>query len=41
MVQELGSREDFLQENRDTETSYDFLGEMRQRFLRFKRQKYL
>ncbi|XP_022550642.1 beta carbonic anhydrase 6, mitochondrial isoform X1 [Brassica napus] len=41
MVQELGSREEFMQENRDTETSYDFLGEMRQRFLRFKRQKYL
>ncbi|KAJ0254510.1 Beta carbonic anhydrase 6 [Hirschfeldia incana] len=41
MVQELGSREELLQENRDTETSYDFLGEMRQRFLRFKRQKYL
>ncbi|KAF8100521.1 hypothetical protein N665_0222s0020 [Sinapis alba] len=41
MVQELGSREEFMQKNRDTETSYDFLGEMRQRFLRFKRQKYL
>lgn len=41
MVQELGSREELMQENRDTETSYDFLGEMRQRFLRFKRQKYL
>ncbi|KAJ4887475.1 Beta carbonic anhydrase 6 [Raphanus sativus] len=41
MVQELRSREELMQENRDTETSYDFLGEMRQRFLRFKRQKYL
>lgn len=41
MVQELGSREELMQENRDTETSYDYLGEMRQRFLRFKRQKYL
>ncbi|ESQ29610.1 hypothetical protein EUTSA_v10023626mg [Eutrema salsugineum] len=41
MVQELGSREEFMQGNREIETSYDFLGEMRQRFLRFKRQKYL
>ncbi|KFK40907.1 hypothetical protein AALP_AA2G058800 [Arabis alpina] len=41
MVQELGSRDNFLQHNREIETSYDFLGEMRQRFLRFKRQKYL
>ncbi|CAH2047220.1 unnamed protein product [Thlaspi arvense] len=41
MVQELGTREELMQENREVETSYDFLGEMRQRFLRFKRQKYL
>ncbi|XP_019093175.1 PREDICTED: beta carbonic anhydrase 6, mitochondrial-like isoform X3 [Camelina sativa] len=41
MVQELGMREEFMQPNRELETNYDFLGEMRQRFLRFKRQKYL
>lgn len=41
MVQELGIREELMQENRETEKGYDFLGEMRQRFLRFKRQKYL
>uniref|UniRef100_A0A1J3I2C3 Carbonic anhydrase n=1 Tax=Noccaea caerulescens TaxID=107243 RepID=A0A1J3I2C3_NOCCA len=41
MVQELGIREELMQINREIETGYDFLGEMRQRFLRFKRQKYL
>ncbi|KAG7588357.1 Carbonic anhydrase [Arabidopsis suecica] len=41
MVQELGIREEFMEGNRETDTSYDFLGEMRQRFMRFKRQKYL
>lgn len=41
MVQELGSRDEFVQRSREIETSYDFIGEMRERFLRFKRQKYL
>ncbi|CAN8253871.1 unnamed protein product, partial [Cochlearia groenlandica] len=41
MVQELVSRDEYFQQKSETETSYDFLGEMRQRFMRFKRQKYL
>lgn len=41
MVQELGNGEEFMEGNRETDTSYDFLREMRQRFMRFKRQKYL